>query len=122
MCAWWCGSAARGALSRAGRARARWSWQVRHSAQAGRARVRHSFATSGRMCGLSDRVLGLHAAQHGPLRLCAPTPGILEGHLDRGAEVRVDLPGGPLRIEWRADGHVYMTGPAERVFAGNLAL
>ena len=49
--------------------------------------------------------------------------GILEGRLDRSAQVRVDLPGGPLRIEWReSDGRVYMTGPAERVFAGSLAL
>ncbi|MEB3322607.1 MAG: diaminopimelate epimerase [Synechococcaceae cyanobacterium] len=34
-------------------------------------------------------------------------------------EARVDLPGGPLRIEWNgADGSVWMTGPAERVFDG----
>ena len=32
---------------------------------------------------------------------------------------RVDLPGGPLQIEWReGDNHVYMTGPAMHVFAG----
>lgn len=31
----------------------------------------------------------------------------------------VELPGGPLEIEWReADNHVYMTGPAEAVFEG----
>lgn len=31
----------------------------------------------------------------------------------------VELPGGPLKIEWSAtDNHVYMTGPAERVFTG----
>lgn len=31
----------------------------------------------------------------------------------------VDLPGGPLDIEWREeDNHVYMTGPAEVVFYG----
>ena len=36
---------------------------------------------------------------------------------------RVDLPGGPLQIEWReADNHVYMTGPAEPVFTGSLQL
>ena len=34
---------------------------------------------------------------------------------------RVDLPGGPLQIEWREeDGHVMMTGPATLVFAGSL--
>lgn len=30
----------------------------------------------------------------------------------------VDLPGGSLQIEWRADGHVIMTGPASEVFRG----
>jgi diaminopimelate epimerase len=45
--------------------------------------------------------------------------GVLEGRLERTC--RVDLPGGPLMIEWsEEDGKVYMTGPAERVFAGNL--
>jgi diaminopimelate epimerase len=43
--------------------------------------------------------------------------GVLEGHVDRSC--RVDLPGGPLHIEWReADNHIYMTGPAELVFDG----
>ena len=33
--------------------------------------------------------------------------------------VQVDLPGGPLMIEWReADNHIYMTGPAELAFTG----
>ena len=46
--------------------------------------------------------------------------GVLEGRIDR--KCRVDLPGGPLMIEWReGDGRVYMTGPAERVFAGDLS-
>jgi hypothetical protein len=32
----------------------------------------------------------------------------------------VDLPGGPLEIEWREDNnHVYMSGPAEAVFYGS---
>ncbi|CAL8471409.1 g10951 [Coccomyxa elongata] len=47
--------------------------------------------------------------------------GVLEGRLDRVC--RVDLPGGPLQIEWReADNHVYMTGPALPVFAGSMEL
>lgn len=47
--------------------------------------------------------------------------GVLEGRIDR--DCRVDLPGGPLQIEWReSDGHVYMTGPAELVFAGSVQL
>lgn len=47
-------------------------------------------------------------------------PCVLTVH---GAACRVDLPGGQLHIEWReADNHVYMTGPAERVFTGSLQL
>lgn len=43
--------------------------------------------------------------------------GVLEGKVERTC--RVDLPGGPLVIEWReADNRIYMTGPAELVFAG----
>ena len=35
--------------------------------------------------------------------------------------VTVDLPGGQLTIEWNAeDGHIYMTGPAEFVFDGEI--
>lgn len=41
---------------------------------------------------------------------------VLNGKSDRRATV--ELPGGPLQIEWSEDGHLYMTGPAERVFAG----
>ena len=32
--------------------------------------------------------------------------------------VTVTLPGGPLRVEWREDGHVMMTGPVETEFTG----
>ena len=34
--------------------------------------------------------------------------------------VTVTLPGGPLAIEWKPDGHVWMTGPVETEFAGTL--
>ncbi len=34
--------------------------------------------------------------------------------------VTVTLPGGPLLIEWRDDGHVWMTGPVETEFEGTL--
>ena len=53
--------------------------------------------------------------------------GVLEGKLDR--KCRVDLPGGPLFIEWVAEegkegggvgGTVFMTGPAEWVFEGEV--
>ena len=46
--------------------------------------------------------------------------GVLTNHCDRSATV--ELPGGPLHIEWSlADNRVYMTGPAQRVFAGEMA-
>ncbi|XP_050384575.1 diaminopimelate epimerase, chloroplastic [Argentina anserina] len=45
---------------------------------------------------------------------------VLEGRASRICTV--DLPGGPLRIEWREDNHIYMTGPAEVVFYGSVPL
>ncbi|KAH9610292.1 hypothetical protein KSS87_005662 [Heliosperma pusillum] len=46
---------------------------------------------------------------------------VLEGRADR--KCVVDLPGGPLEIEWREeDNHVYMTGPAQAVFYGSVPL
>ncbi|XP_074286496.1 diaminopimelate epimerase, chloroplastic [Silene latifolia] len=46
---------------------------------------------------------------------------VLEGRADR--KCIVDLPGGPLEIEWREeDNHVYMTGPAQVVFYGSVPL
>ncbi|MDD9976951.1 MAG: diaminopimelate epimerase, partial [Boseongicola sp.] len=36
-----------------------------------------------------------------------------------GRDVRIDLDGGQLRIEWRDDG-VWMTGPTTHVFSGTL--
>lgn len=45
--------------------------------------------------------------------------GVLTGNCDRIATV--ELPGGCLQIEWsEIDQRVYMTGPAERVFTGQL--
>lgn len=48
--------------------------------------------------------------------------GVLEGRTN--PKCRVDLPGGPLLIEWDkdGDGHVYMTGPAELAFSGQFLL
>ena len=37
-----------------------------------------------------------------------------------GREATVTLPGGDLKLEWRADDHVILTGPAELEFAGTL--
>ncbi|KAE9590962.1 hypothetical protein Lal_00023315 [Lupinus albus] len=46
---------------------------------------------------------------------------VLEGCAERNCTV--DLPGGPLQIEWREkDNHVYMTGSAELVYYGSLPL
>ncbi|XP_031118080.1 diaminopimelate epimerase, chloroplastic [Ipomoea triloba] len=46
---------------------------------------------------------------------------VLEGRAGRSCTV--DLPGGPLEIEWnKDDNHVYMTGPAEVVFYGSVPL
>lgn len=43
--------------------------------------------------------------------------GVLNSRCDR--DTIVELPGGCLQIHWREDsGHVYMTGPAQKVFTG----
>lgn len=44
--------------------------------------------------------------------------GVLTGQLARNTLTR--LPGGDLQIEWRENDHLYMTGPAEEVFTGQL--
>ena len=44
------------------------------------------------------------------------TAGVLNGVLDRAADIEVD--GGIIHVEWREDGHILMTGPAEPVFTG----
>jgi diaminopimelate epimerase len=42
--------------------------------------------------------------------------GVLTGKT--GRRIRADLPGGVLHLEWAESGRVFMTGPAEEVFAG----
>jgi diaminopimelate epimerase len=44
--------------------------------------------------------------------------------LNQKAEKRatVELPGGPLAIDWHDNGHVFMTGPAQKVFIGELSV
>lgn len=42
------------------------------------------------------------------------------GQAERKATVL--LPGGELLIEWRQNNHVFMTGPAEKVFEGNIVV
>jgi len=46
--------------------------------------------------------------------------GILNDKLDRAGETEVELDGGRLRIHWADNNHVFMTGPAELVFSGEL--
>ena len=41
---------------------------------------------------------------------------VLNGRAERSAEVELD--GGRLQIAWSDNNHIYMTGPAERVFSG----
>lgn len=50
---------------------------------------------------------------------CASVAGsVLTGRT--GRQVRVNLPGGQLLIEWSGNNHLFMTGPAEEVFQGQL--
>ena len=44
------------------------------------------------------------------------TAGVLNDVLDRAAEIEVD--GGVIHVEWRENGHIFMTGSAEPVFTG----
>jgi diaminopimelate epimerase len=48
---------------------------------------------------------------------------VLTGRAEQNTPVTVHLPGGDLVIEWASgDGHVFMTGPAELLFTGELNL
>jgi diaminopimelate epimerase len=42
--------------------------------------------------------------------------GVLTGRTDR--RLLAHLPGGELELDWAADGHIYLTGPAAEVFTG----
>ena len=42
--------------------------------------------------------------------------GVLTGRT--GRRIVAEVPGGELELEWAADGHVFLTGPAEEVFEG----
>ena len=44
------------------------------------------------------------------------TAGVLNDVLDHAADIEVD--GGVIHVEWRENGHIFMTGPAEPVFTG----
>ncbi len=52
----------------------------------------------------------------------AAVASILNGYCRRDTEIKVNLLGGTLYINWTADGDVYMTGPAETVCTGETAI
>ena len=39
-----------------------------------------------------------------------------------GTESTIHLPGGPLHISWDPPGNIFMTGPAEQSFTGEIKL
>ena len=45
--------------------------------------------------------------------------GILNDKLDRKVEVKLD--GGKVTVEWAENNHVFLSGPAKLVFAGEIA-
>lgn len=52
----------------------------------------------------------------------AVVASVLNGVCPRGADVKVNLLGGTLYINWTQSGEVYMTGPAETVCTGEIDL
>lgn len=50
----------------------------------------------------------------------AAVASILNGRAERDRDIRVNLRGGQLVIRWHRNGDVYMTGPAEEVFSGEI--
>ena len=50
----------------------------------------------------------------------AVVASVLNGYCGRGTDVKVNLLGGTLVINWSENGEVYMTGPAETVCTGNI--
>ena len=46
---------------------------------------------------------------------------ILNGYCKRDTDIKISLRGGELSVKWSADGDVYLTGPAQTVFTGEIA-
>ncbi|WP_422371865.1 diaminopimelate epimerase [Hoeflea sp.] len=75
---------------------------------------------------LDDKTLDLRTWERGVglTKACgsaACAAAVLAARTGRtGRTVTVNLPGGPLLIEWRNDDHVIMTGPAEWEFSGRV--
>lgn len=54
---------------------------------------------------------------------CATATAAIINHLaDRSKPVEIEMDGGTLTIEWRNDNHIYMSGPAEFAFEGEILL
>ncbi len=51
---------------------------------------------------------------------CAAAVAAIRKDLVDRVPIAVTLPGGPLTIDWRTDDHVWMTGPVEDEFAGEI--
>ena len=75
---------------------------------------------------IDDHTLDLRTWERGTglTRACgsaACAAGVSAARTGRtGRTVTVNVPGGPLEIEWRDDDHVVMTGPAEWEFSGSV--
>ena len=55
------------------------------------------------------------------LKSSTQVPEVWKGYASLNHLCRVDLPGGPLQIQWSEENnHIYMTGPAELSFEGRL--
>ncbi len=82
--------------------------------------------TNVEFCRVSGEEIGVHVWERGSgitlacgSGACASLAAAASLGLS-GRSMRVRLPGGALSVEWREDGHIYMTGPATRVFAGEI--
>lgn len=54
---------------------------------------------------------------------CATATAAIMNHLaDQSKPVEIEMDGGTLTIEWRNDNHIYMSGPAEFAFEGEILL
>lgn len=77
---------------------------------------------------ISDRELEMRVWERGSGETLACGTGacaavvaaVLNGYCKRNEEIKVDLLGGTLYINWSEDGDVYMTGPAEKICDGEI--
>ena len=54
---------------------------------------------------------------------CATATAAIMNHLaDQSKPVEIEMDGGTLTIEWRNDNHIYMSGPAEFAYEGEILL